>query len=246
MSIRSLIVVTCGRPDGVAAVLAAGADACVLDLGTESGGARNAARAAAAEPLACGRADRAATRLFVGIGRLDAGKTDADLAALMGFAPDGIVLATGSGRDVAALGARLAVHEALAGLPDGSTRILAAAHTAADILALPSLPGASGRLAGLTWDVGALAADLRVDVFGTGSADWPSPCRHARDRLLITATAAGLPAFDTAEPHFADRGGAECAARAAARDGFSGKLAVDPAHVPAINTAFGRLAQPPD
>ncbi|MEO0619709.1 MAG: HpcH/HpaI aldolase/citrate lyase family protein, partial [Pseudomonadota bacterium] len=67
---------------------------------------------------------------------------------------------------------------------------------------------------------------------------WTSPYRLVRDLTLIASAAADVPAIDTIFANFRDADGLQREAEAAARDGFIGKLAIHPAQVAIINTAF--------
>ena len=124
------------------------------------------------------------------IGDLWAKGTGDDLASALALRPLGIWLPGCVGAaDLQHLGARLAVAEAECDLPDGSTRIIASASdTAAGVLALDRLPGASQRLAGLVWDEAALGAAL-----GPEADD--GALRHARARTILTAAACGVPVY---------------------------------------------------
>jgi citrate lyase subunit beta/citryl-CoA lyase len=71
----------------------------------------------------------------------------------------------------------------------------------------------------------------------TGGA-FTSPYRLARDLSLFTAVAAGAQPIDTVFIDFRDQDGLRAEAAAAARDGFTGKLAIHPDQVEIINAAF--------
>ncbi len=155
-------------------------------------------------------------------------------------APDGIVLpkATGGG-DVALLDARLAVREALHGIADGGTRIVAiATESAAAIFGLGTYTGASRRLAGLDLGCGGSCRRYRraVDPRRRRSLDGAEPARAVL--ALFGAAAAGVAAIDTVYTDFRDLDGLEAECRMARRDGFSRKLAIHPDQVPVINEAF--------
>ena len=60
----------------------------------------------------------------------------------------------------------------------------------------------------------------------------------ARSTCLLAAAAAGLQAIDSIYADFRDGEGLGREAKKARRDGFTGKLAIHPDQVPAINAAF--------
>jgi citrate lyase subunit beta/citryl-CoA lyase len=60
----------------------------------------------------------------------------------------------------------------------------------------------------------------------------------ARSLTLLGAHAAGVPAIETVFPAFRDLDGLGRYVERAARDGFTGMMAIHPAQVPVINAAF--------
>ncbi|MGU3539761.1 aldolase/citrate lyase family protein [Methylobacterium sp. A54F] len=163
----------------------------------------------------------------------------AGLEAALAHGCDGILLGgVEDPRVLARIGARLAVHEAQAGLPDGCLRLLVSVETPRGVLALPALAAASPRLAGLGWDAQALAA--RLGLAGAEALDGidPAPLAAARGALVLAAAAAGVPALDSALPR--DLGDAHLAERVARarRDGFSGVFARDAAGIRAAAAGF--------
>ncbi|ACA16774.1 Citrate (pro-3S)-lyase [Methylobacterium sp. 4-46] len=236
---RSLLFVPGDSPRKLDKGLESGADALILDLEDSVAlDAKPAARAATAGFLARARG-RGGPRLYVRVNALDTGLTEDDLAAVMPAGPDGIVLPKAAGGpDVAALGARLAVHEARAGLPDGATRILPiATETARAVFALGSLAGSSPRLVGVTWGAEDLSADLGAET-NRDETGWSGPFRLARHLALLAAAAAEVDAIDTINAAFRDLDGLARECAEARRDGFVGKMAIHPAQVPVINAAF--------
>jgi citrate lyase subunit beta / citryl-CoA lyase len=72
---------------------------------------------------------------------------------------------------------------------------------------------------------------------------WTSPYRLARDLTLFAAAAAGVAAIDTVFVSFRDVEGLRRECEAAARDGFTAKMAIHPGQVEIINTAFTPSAE---
>ena len=68
--------------------------------------------------------------------------------------------------------------------------------------------------------------------------DWTEPFELVRNLCLFGAAAAGVAAIDTVYTDFRDLDGLRRECEAAARDGFSGKLAIHPDQVRVINDAF--------
>jgi citrate lyase subunit beta/citryl-CoA lyase len=65
----------------------------------------------------------------------------------------------------------------------------------------------------------------------------------ARNLCLFGAVSAGVPPIDTVYTDFRDVDGLREEARSAARDGFTGKLAIHPAQVAVINEVFTPSAE---
>ena len=174
--------------------------------------------------LARERPDRRHGTAAMGVYLQIAGPDDT-LAAVAALRPDGIVLSRcEGGRDVARLGARLAVIEAAAGLPDGATGILAMIENAGGVLGLRTLGGSSARLGAILWDAEAMALAIDAAPRDRGWRLIP-PLSQVRSAVRIAAAQAGVPAVDTAFPEHAPRVAFLRDVEAAQRDGFAAKLA---------------------
>ncbi|ACS40096.1 MULTISPECIES: aldolase [Methylorubrum] len=167
---RAVVIVDAASAD---AALAAGADALVFEAALPS------------ELVADLRARRPDLTLYAALD----GPDDSGLDALMAQRPDGVLLRDArSGRDVAALGGRLAVCEAQVGLPDGATAILAMIGHPLGVLDARSFAGASPRLTGLGLGLDGMA--LAVVLRETGAL------AQSRSLVRLAAAAAGVAAFD--------------------------------------------------
>lgn len=213
------------------------ADALILDLEDSV----LAANKPTARGLARGmlEAPRGRQRCWVRVNALDTGLALDDLAAIMPAAPDGIVLPKcAEAAQVRQIGHWLDAFEAAHGLARGATRILAiATETAGSLFGLGGYAQAGPRLAGLTWGAEDLSADLG-GLANRAEGTWLGPYRLARDLCLAAAAAAGVPALDTVHVDIGDLEGLAADARAARRDGFSGKMVIHPSHVAPVNAAF--------
>jgi citrate lyase subunit beta/citryl-CoA lyase len=177
--------------------------------------------------------------LYVRVNALDTDMTLQDLAAVMGAAPDGIVLPKcRSGDNVRHLALWLDAFEAAAGSKPGSTQIVVVAtETAASVFGLGTYKDSSPRLAGLMWGAEDLAASLGATENGS-AGQFHSPYRLARDMCLIGAAAAEVAAIDTVYTDIENLAGLELETRTARRDGFSAKAIIHPKHVDIVNAAF--------
>ena len=156
---------------------------------------------------------------------------DDDIAALDDLAIDGIVLPKAeSGDDVAALAATLAPRY----LPIHAI----VTETAASLFGLLSYRDAGSSLAAMSWGAEDLSAALGATskLGADGTLDFTY--QMARSLCLAGAVAAEVQPIDGVYADFRDEAGLTAEARAAAREGFTGKLAIHPAQVGPINAAF--------
>ena len=178
--------------------------------------------------------------LYVRVNGFDSGFLADDLAAVLPQKPDGIMLPKAcSGACVARLAASLDAGEQAAGLPGAQTGIIViATETPSAVMKLASFAGVSSRLKGLTRGAEDLSTAIGASASREESGEFTSPFLLARNLSLFAAYAAGVQAIDTIQADFSDLSVLEREAKRAARDGFTGKLAIHPAQVPVINAAF--------
>ena len=239
---RSLLFIPGDDERKLSKGVAAGADALILDLeDAVAAGRKQVAREISAAFVV--QAKQLATRpqLYVRINALDTPEWERDLAGITASAPDGILLPKArSGEDVHKLSIALAHAEELADIAKGTTRVIAiATEVPISVLQLHTYADASTRLVALTWGGEDLSAALGAR--GNREEDgrtWRSPYLLARNLCLIAAVAAGVEPIDTVFVNFRDGEGLDREAREAARDGFTGKMAIHPSQVDAINAAF--------
>ena len=232
MRLRSLLFVPGDRPDRMTKALGSGADALILDLeDAVAPAAKDAGRRAIAAFLA---GERSGVALFVRVNPLDGGLIEADLAAILPARPDGIMLPKAEGAaSIAALDRRLA---AAPGAPPPILPI--ATETPAAIFRLGEFATVAERLVGLTWGAEDLPAAIGAIAAREADGRYTSPYEIARAFTLFGAAAAGVAPIETVYPAIRDLDGLADYAARAARDGFTGMMAVHPKQVPIINAAF--------
>jgi len=213
------------------------ADALIIDL--EDSVAADAKEAARRETAAMLQASHGRQKLLVRINAFETGLSAADLAAVMPYRPDGIVLPKCDGPDqVRRLAYMLDALEAANGIAAGRTLILAiVTETAASLFRLGGYRGSSERLWGMMWG----AEDLAASFGATTNRDAGgvlSPYQLARNLCLAGAAAAGVVAVDTVATVIDDLTAVEQEAREARRDGFMAKGVIHPKHVEPVNAAF--------
>ncbi len=91
---------------------------------------------------------------------------------------------------------------------------------------------------GLAWGGEDLASELGASGNRDAAGHYTDPYRLARTLCLLGARNAGVEPIDAVYTRFRDLPGLEAEAREAARDGFTGKLAIHPDQVPVINRVF--------
>ena len=233
-SCRSILFVPADRPDRYRKALASDADAACIDLEDAVAPERKAeGRAALCEFLRDPSWDP--TRLMVRIndpgspeGRLDAqalaevraeaGRSRPPLAAVM-------LPMVRNGGDV---------REAVRLLGNGAASVLPLVETASGLQNAVKLGEADPSVAGLVFGGFDLCLELGADPC------WES-LLYARSRVVHAAAATGVAAIDMPSLEVRD-GGLEALreeARRVRRLGFSGKMAIHPAQLPAIHDAFG-------
>jgi citrate lyase subunit beta/citryl-CoA lyase len=233
--IRSFLFVPADSERKMQKAFVSKADALILDLeDSVAAAARPDARKLACESIE-GRSDA-----WIRINPLDTEDADLDLEAIMPGRPAGIVLPKpASAGDAIDLGFRLDELEEAHGIEIGATKILPLCTERPEALfSLGGYVGSTPRLAALSWG----AEDLSTAIGATANRDddgnWLAPYQLARSLTLFAAAAAGVPAFDTVYTDFRDLDGLAIYASNARRDGFTGMLAIHPAQVDVINTAF--------
>lgn len=227
---RSLLFVPADSERKIARALASGADVVILDLEDSVAAANKpAARRLAAEVL--GGRSAGGPMLIVRVNALSSDHMAADLEAVMPAGPDGFMQPkTLSAEDVKAL-------DAMAGT-GGLPIIAIATETARALFCLQTYGDAVPPLIGLTWGAEDLSSDLGAQSSRDDQGRLTDPYRLARTLCLIGARAAGIEPIDTVYVNYRDRDGLEAECRAAARDGFTGKLAIHPDQVEPINRIF--------
>ena len=236
---RSLLFVPGDDERKIAKALESAADALILDLEDAVAPARKAdAREVCAAALRSAKTPKA---LFVRMNALDTADASADLTAVVGVKPFGIVLPKRRhGDDVRRLARELDAMEARAGVEVGSIRILPiVTETAASLFGLgtyaePAIP----RLYGMMWGGEDLAADIGAVANRDASGRYTAPYEFARALCLFGAAAASVLSVDAVYTDFRNLEGLRAEAIEGLRTGFGAKAAIHPAQIDVINEAF--------
>ena len=238
---RSLLFVPADGGGKLDKAMASGADAVILDLEDSIAPERKGeARAAAFAFLKRARSLKERPRLLVRINGLDTGMVDADLEAVVPGEPDALLFPKAEGgASVVHLDAKLTAREALAGVAEGQTKVVAqSVESAAGFFLAGTFRNASARLIGFTWGPEDLSSEIGASTNRDADGMLTEPYRLARSFCLFGAAAAKLPAIETVYVDFRNTDGLRRDTELARRDGFAGRLAIHPAQVPVINAVF--------
>jgi citrate lyase subunit beta / citryl-CoA lyase len=236
VKLRSLLFVPGDRPERMEKALHFGADALILDLEDSVGTDRKSF----ARDSVCAFLEGMPRPLplFVRINPMNSEHLEADLDAVIGAAPDGLMLPKAEGaHSVSALLRRLAARgqRPLPILP-------IATETPAAIFGLGSYGAVAENLCGLTWGAEDLPAIIGAATSRELDGQFTAPYELARSLSLFAAHAAGVAAIETVYPDIRDLDGLAAFATKSARDGFVGMMAIHPSQVPVINRAFAPSA----
>jgi citrate lyase subunit beta/citryl-CoA lyase len=216
-----------------------GADALILDLEDSVAPPQKAAARALAAKLIDDE-QRRDWSLFVRVNALDTGLTLDDLAAVVKPGLDALLIPkTNGAADLERIGHYLDALEARANMPQGSVKLASVAtETPKAMFALGSYAPAHARLIALTWGAEDLSAALGATENKEPDGAWTFPYQLARAQCLIAASAAGVEAIDTLFADYRDLSGLEQDCRRSRRDGFTGRLAIHPDQIAAINRSY--------
>ena len=239
VSLRSMLFIPADSERKLAKGEATGADALILDLEDAVAPSRTHIAREMALAYLRSRSSRGRQQLWVRINPLSTPAALLDLVVVAGV-PDGIVLPkVDSAADIVKLSHFLDALEVREGVAQGSIRIMpVATETPQSLFALGSYTASSARLAGLTWGAEDIAAALGASTNRRPDGEYESVYQLARSLCLTGAVAAGVQPIDTIWGDFGDEEGLIRDAKAARQRGFTGKIAIHPNQVAAINAAF--------
>ena len=217
----------------------AGADALIIDLEDAVARERKAmARDIAADSIAASA--RGKTMVSIRINAIESGLAEDDIARTFRCRPDAYVLPKASEpADIRRVSAQLAALEAQGGVQPGSTAIvpIVTEHPRA-IPRLESLCGADARVVAIMCGNEDLAAAIGARRVKDESGAMLEVFRVVRSLALLAGSAAGIGVIDSPVVELASTDALQRESDEAAAMGFTGKLAIHPAQVATVNTAF--------
>jgi citrate lyase beta subunit len=218
--------------------LTLGVDCICMDL---EDGVALSEKAVARESVARALAELefGASEKLVRLNAAGSGLEAADLAAVIGGKPQGIVLPkVESAAPIHWLDEQISATEAERGWPAGEIALLVMVETARGIVNLAEICQASRRLKALIFGAEDLAGDL-------GATRTPEAWEvfYARSAVVTHAAAFGLQAIDMVAVDYHDNAGLIREAQQGARLGYTGKQAIHPNQIGPIQAAFTPSAQ---
>ncbi|MCE8009645.1 CoA ester lyase [Aestuariivita sp.] len=228
--LRSLLFTPANRPQAFEAALRSGADCVCLDL--EDAVPLDAKADARPDALAfLGSVDAGPIRALR-INALSSATGVRDLASLTDMLPRaGLIMLP-----KIASAAELRLVASILEEGGSDTGLIALVETAAGLAAVHEIAQATPRLHALMYG----GVDLSVDL---GAARDSDTLRMARSRIVQAAKAAEIGVIDVPELDFRNADTVAHAARTAAENGFTGKAAIHPSNLAAINAAFTPSAE---
>src|SRR5918994_3833563 len=227
---RSWLFVPGDSERKLAKALGCPADALILDLEDSVAAAQLPAARQRVRDVLNVRSANSAQQIWVRVNPPSSAQLREDLAAILPAKPDGLVLPKISGpRDIA----NVTQHTSI-------KMLVIATESPQAVLTLPQwdLAGLGNQLAGLTWGMEDLSAALGATGKTQTDGSLTFTFELARSLCLLAAASAGVQAVDGIHADFRDAAGLAREAARARRDGFTGKLAIHPDQVAAINGAF--------
>ena len=230
---RTMLFLPANNPNMIVNGGLLGADSLIFDLeDAVSPDEKDAARELLKNALTT--LDFGKCEIIVRINGLDTPYWEEDLETILPLGPDMIMPPKVSDGDyIRRLDEKLTELEALHGMEQGSTKIIALLETAVGVENAYAIAAASPRMEALFLGAEDLTADLRCQRTKAGAE-----ILYARGRLVCAARAAGIEAYDTPFTDTRDLEGLEQDALFAKGLGFTGKACISPANVSTVNRVF--------
>jgi len=178
-------------------------------------------------------------RVWVRVNPLSGDWTQGDLEAVIAAGPGGVFLPKAEGgHDVAALDTMITPLENAAGIEAGSTKVAALVTETAAAMFTTGTYDDAPRLAAMSWGAEDLSSELGASEQRGPDGEYTHVFAMARSLCLLGAIKAGVMPLETVQPEFRDLEALEIRARHVRAQGFRGMLAIHPAQVAPINSAF--------
>ena len=230
---RSMLFLPGNNPNMLINGNCLGSDAVIFDLeDAVSPAEKDAARILVGNVLGAVPFDRVET--VVRINSIDTPYWQPDLQSVVPHKPNIIMLPkTSCARDVEQVDDYMAELEKQLGMEQGTVKLMPLIETALGIENAYAIASSRSRVTALFLGAEDLTADLRCKRTKEGRE-----IEYARSRMVNAARAAGVDVYDTPFTDVNDDEGIVVDAQYAKALGFTGKAAISPRHVDAINAVF--------
>lgn len=235
--VRSMLFLPGNNPNMLINGNALGADAVIFDLeDAVSPAEKDAARILVRNTIRY--MDFTGCQIIVRINSIDTAYWQKDLDMILPEGPSMILLPkAGTAEDLQTVDAYMLQVEKKNNMALGGVKLVALIETALGVENAFAIAGSTDRIHGLFLGAEDLTADLRCKRTKQGQEIF-----YARTRLVNAARAAGVEVYDTPFTDVNDDEGIYDDAQLAKSLGFSGKAAISPRHVEAINETFSPTA----
>ncbi len=230
---RSMLFVPGNNPKMMTSCGFFGADAVIFDLeDAVSPGQKLAARQLVRHAIA--NLELNGCEVVIRINAVDTPLWKQDLAAVVPQRPSMIMLPKAARREeLLQVSQELSALEAQSGLPEGEIGMIALIETALGVHNAYEIASACPRVRAIFLGAEDLSADLHCKRTKEGREIF-----FARSAIVAAARAAGVEAYDTPFTDVEDDAGVRADAALARSLGFTGKAAISPRHLDAINACF--------
>lgn len=230
---RSMLFVPGNNPKMMTSCGFFGADAVIFDLeDAVSPGQKLAARQLVRHAIA--NLELNGCEVVVRINAVDTPLWKQDLAAVVPQRPSMIMLPKAARREeLLQVSQELSALEAQSGLPEGEIGMIALIETALGVHNAYEIASACPCVRAIFLGAEDLSADLHCKRTKEGQEIF-----FARSAIVAAARAAGVEAYDTPFTDVEDDAGVRADAALARSLGFTGKAAISPRHLDAINACF--------
>ncbi len=231
--LRSIVFVPGNRANMLERALGFSADIIMVDLEDSVPlGEKAAACELATEWVP--RLAEAGKQVMVRVNALETGLAAGELSAVVSADLSGISIGKGNTPwDVQQVDKLLAPLESRIGIETGNIKVIPWIETAMSIVHVYEMARASQRTVGI-----AFGAEDYTNDMGIIRSDFGEECYFARSTVAVAARAAGVAGLDGPFVGFRDPEGLKTDAGAARRMGYTGKFAIHPAQIDAINETF--------
>lgn len=243
MSLRSFLFVPGDSEKKLGKGAESGADALILDLEDSVAPPRKALARDMVRDYLGAAGEARPSELWVRINPMSAGGLD-DLVAVVRARPDGLVVPKVDGpQDLVQLSLMLDALERRDGIETPIRLLPVATETPRAPFGLAHYADTPlPRLFGLTWGAEDLSTALGASTNKGPDGTWALTYRVVRSHCLIAAKSCNVAAIETLYVDFKYEAGLAADCAEAAREGFTGRIAIHPAQVAAINAAFSPSA----